>query len=357
AMFEQKDSVTVPEVQDALTGNLCRCTGYDSIIQAALDVDTSKLTRMRQLYPSEAMIIAFTKQRSVPVRIEADGRKYLNPVDLLTAVKFKSDNPETVIVAGATDVGVYCNKRGFEPAVVMSLSNIEGLCELRVENGSLIVGAKTSLAALEEFVGELIPELYNILWTFGGPGIKHAGTLAGNIANGSPIADTLPMLFVMDAQIEVQGLSGKRCIKVGSLYTGYKTLDLKPEEIITRIVIPIPKNGETLKLYKISRRKNLDISAFTAAILMTRHGNTIASIRIAYGGVGPVVVRLPKTEAFLAGQEYKLETFKNAGEVAREEISPISDVRGSAAFRNRLAENMLVKFFYETADEREFVCQ
>jgi len=357
AMFEQKDSVTVPEVQDALTGNLCRCTGYDSIIQAALDVDTSKLTRMRQLYPSEAMIIAFTKQRSVPVRIEADGRKYLNPVDLLTAVKFKSDNPETVIVAGATDVGVYCNKRGFEPAVVMSLSNIEGLCELRVENGSLIVGAKTSLAALEEFVGELIPELYNILWTFGGPGIKHAGTLAGNIANGSPIADTLPMLFVMDAEIEVQGLSGKRCIKVGSLYKGYKTLDLKPEEIITRIVIPIPKNGETLKLYKISRRKNLDISAFTAAILMTRHGNTIASIRIAYGGVGPVVVRLPKTEAFLSGQEYKLETFKNAGEVAREEISPISDVRGSAAFRNRLAENMLVKFFYETADEREFVCQ
>lgn len=357
AMFEQKDSVTPPEVKDALTGNLCRCTGYDSILKAALEVDTTKLMRMRELYPSTAMTSAFQHHRAIPVRVEADGRKYLNPVDLQSAVKFKSDNSGTVIVAGATDVGVFCNKRGFDPPVVMSLSNVEGLSELKLENGTLVIGAKTSLAALEEFVEDLIPELYQILWTFGGPGIKHAGTLAGNIANGSPIADTLPLLFVTDAGVEVVGLKGARSIKVGSFYKGYKSLDLGPDEIITRITIPVPRKEETLKLYKISRRKNLDISAFTAAILMTRRNDTIESIRIAYGGVAPVVLRLPKTEAFLSGKELRLETFQDAGAVAREEISPISDVRGSADFRYRLAENILVKFFYETASEREFACQ
>lgn len=357
AMFEQKDSVTPPEVKDALTGNLCRCTGYDSILKAALEVDTSKLMRMRELYPSAAMIDAFERHRAIPVRVEVDGRRYLNPVDLQSAVKFKAENAGTVIVAGATDVGVFCNKRGFEPASVMSLSNIEGLSDLRVESGNLVVGARTSLADLEAFVADLIPELYQILWTFGGPGIKHAGTLAGNIANGSPIADTLPFLFVMDAFVEVVGVRGTRGIRVGSLYKGYKTLDLQSDEIITRIAIPIPSKDEVLKLYKVSRRKNLDISAFTAAILMTRKDDTIDSIRIAYGGVAPVVVRLPKTEAFLAGKEIALKTFQDAGAVAKEEIAPISDVRGSADFRYRLAENILVKFFYETTAEREFACQ
>ncbi|HEY9870108.1 MAG TPA: FAD binding domain-containing protein [Candidatus Obscuribacterales bacterium] len=357
ALFEDKDNVTAQDVRDALTGNLCRCTGYDSIINSALQIDTQRLKRMRDLYPAEKVMPALEEHAGIPVLIEYAGRKYFNPADLEGALKFKSENPSAIIVAGATDVGVYCNKKGFDPPAVMSLSNVPGLSQLAVEDGVLVVGAKTSLALLEQLSKDLIPELYQILWTFGGPGIKHAGTLAGNIANGSPIADTLPFLFVMDAEVEVKSVSGQRTIKVRSLYKGYKSLDIKPEEIITRVLIPLPTERQTLKLYKVSRRKNLDISAFTAALLLTRSGSTIESVRIAYGGVAPLVLSLPQTEAFLAGKEHSLETFQAAGEVARREISPISDVRGSADFRYQLAENILLKFYYETAGERELVCR
>lgn len=357
AMFEDKDNVMAQDVRDALTGNLCRCTGYDSIINSALAVDTQRLKRMRDLYPPEKFMPGLAEHSAIPVLIEYGGRQYFNPVDLPAALKFKWENPSAIVVAGATDVGVYCNKKGFDPPAVMSLSNVRGLCQLAVEDGVLVVGAKTSLASLEQLSKDLIPELYQILWTFGGPGIKHAGTLAGNIANGSPIADTLPFLFVMDAEVEVKSVSGQRTIKVRSLYKGYKSLDIKPEEIITRVLIPLPTDRQTLKLYKVSRRKNLDISAFTAAFLLTRSGSCIESVRIAYGGVAPVVLSLPQTEAFLAGKEHCLETYQAAGEIARQEILPISDVRGSADFRYQLAENILLKFYYETAGERELACR
>ena len=134
---------------------------------------------------------------------------------------------------------------------------------------------------------------------------------------------------------------------IEKFYRGYKTLDLQPDEIITRIRIPLPGAADSLRLYKVSKRSHLDISSFTAAMLMRRRADQIESIRIAYGGVGPVVLRLPKTEEFLSGRPFALETFEEAEPVARSEITPISDVRGSADFRYLLAGNVLRKFYYE----------
>jgi xanthine dehydrogenase small subunit len=204
-----------------------------------------------------------------------------------------------------------------------------------------------SLAAFEEFVRDLVPELAPILDRFGSPQIKNAGTLAGNIANASPIADTLPFLYVTDARLELTGVNGARVVGIREFYKGYKTLDLAPDEVITRILIPLPAEGETLRLYKVSKRSHLDISSFTAAMLMKRTDGRVDSMRIAYGGVGPVVLRLPQTEAFLAGKPLAAETFRQAGEIARGEVTPISDVRGSKEFRLQLAENILCKFFHE----------
>src|SRR6185369_10618745 len=258
------------------------------------------------------------------------------------AIAFKKEHNAT-IVQGGTDVGVWINKRHYRAPAMLSIAKIAALNELREEDGAIVAGANVTLARLESFVRDRIPELYKILAIFGSPQIKNAGTLAGNIANGSPIGDTLPYLLVADASLEING--GERTVAINSFYRGYKQFDLAPGEIITRVRVPIVR--DTLKLYKVSRRRDLDISAFTAAIRLSTVDSHIAKAWIAYGGVAPTVIRLPRTEEFLAGKAISVDVFKHAGRIARDEVKPISDVRGSAEYRAQLAENIMVKAAFE----------
>ena len=338
--------VTEGDLRDALTGNLCRCTGYEPILKAGLTVKRGAWRRIDELYPPAAIAADLIEHRAEPVRISAGSRELALPVDLEGATRFKAEYPEAVVVQGATDFGVWCNKRGYLAEKILALGAVQGLDRIGLDDGALSVGGRVSLTAFEEFIRDLLPELWRMMQLFGSPQIRNAGTLAGNIANASPIADTLPFLYVAEASVELTGSRGSRTVPIGSFYRGYKKLDMAPDELITRIVIPLPKQDETLKLYKVSKRKHLDISSFTAGFRMEANG-TIQSIRIAYGGVGPVVLRLKRTEDCLKGKPLALESFEAAGEIARGEITPISDVRGSADFRLQLAENVLLKFYYD----------
>jgi xanthine dehydrogenase small subunit len=356
SMFDADKPVSRCSLKEELAGNLCRCTGYEDIIRAGLAVDKKKQPKFNQQYPPSSMVKAFKEHLQKPVLIEHDGRSFFNPLDLQSAIKFKDEHSGAVIVSGGTDVCVIANKRGFAPPHLISTSHLPDLSAIEVAGETLVVGARVTLRELEVYVRELVPEFYSVLYIFGSPQIRYAGTLVGNIANASPIADTIPFLFVTDAEVEAAGLKGNRRIKVNKLYKGYKTLDLSADEIITRVHIPLPKKNDILKLYKVSKREQLDISSFTAAIKMQRSESKIASVRIAYGGVAATVVALPETETFLTGKPFALDTFRAAGEIARKEITPISDVRGSKDYRWQLAENILVKFYHETADERELAC-
>ena len=335
-MFETCDRVNEKQVRDGLTGNLCRCTGYEPIIKAALAVDGAEAAKMRDRYPDLP-----DARDSVTVQ------NFCAPATLDEAIRFKRDHPGCTIVQGGTDVGVWVNKRNYAAPAMLSLSKIDSLNELREEDGAIVAGANTTLADFETFIADRIPELARILAIFGSPQIKNAGTLIGNIANGSPIGDTLPYLFVAGAVLELN--NGTRSVPIDRFYLGYRKFDLQPDEIITRVRVGIVR--DTLKLYKVSRRKDLDISAFTAAIRLGLTGDRIDRAGIAYGGVAPTVIRLPRTEAFLAGKAATLDTFEHAGRIARDEIKPISDVRGSADYRLQLAENIMAKFWYETFGE------
>jgi xanthine dehydrogenase small subunit len=332
-MFETCDRATEKQVRDALTGNLCRCTGYEPIIKSALAIDGQAMPKMRDVYPD-------VPDARDAVRIE----NFFAATTIEDAARFKSENPGCTILQGGTDVGVWINKRAFKAPAMLSLQKIGELNILSVKGSGMLVGANVTLSAFEEFVRERIPELYRILNIFGSTQIRSAGTLIGNIANGSPIGDTLPYLFVTDAQLELTSTSGTRAVPINTFYLGYKQFDLRPDEIITRVYVPIVE--DTVKLYKVSRRKDLDISAFTAAIRVRMNGR-IEDVRIAYGGVAPTVIRLPKTEAFLQGKSPSRDVFEQAGELARSEVKPISDVRGSADYRLQLAENILSKFWHE----------
>ena len=343
-MLEDLERPTPADVRTALTGNLCRCTGYEPIIKAA--VESFDTPRLDTVYPSAPIRSAIAAIEADPVRIGS----FFKPVDLASAIAFKAEHPNCVIVQGATDFGVWRNKRGFVPGALLSLDGVPELGDVRFEDGRIHVGGRVTLAQFESAVRDVVPPLAEIMDRFGSPQIRNVGTLAGNIANASPIADTLPFLFVAGATLELTGVSGPRTVPIKDFYLGYKKLDLRPDEIITRISIPLPADGETLKLYKVSKRSHLDISSFTAAMLMRRTDGRIDSMRIAYGGVAPVVLRLSKTEEFLAGKPVSLDTFAAAGEIARSEIAPISDVRGSREFRLQLAENVLQKFYYDACE-------
>ncbi|HEX7706482.1 MAG TPA: FAD binding domain-containing protein [Thermoanaerobaculia bacterium] len=340
-VFEETPAPVADQVRCGLTGNLCRCTGYEPIIRAALETRDQPL--IEDLYPGEPILAAIREHERIPVLTS----KFSKPSDLESAIAFKAEHSSTVIVQGATDVGVWRTKRQFPLDAVLSLDAIPGLREVNLEEGVLSVGGSATLAQFEEAVRDRVPELREIMDRFGSPQIRNAGTLAGNIANASPIADSLPFLFVTESAVELTGRSGTRRVAIGDFYLGYKKLDVQQDEIITRILIPLPAPGEILRLYKVSKRSHLDISTFTAGFLLRRSADRIESIRIAFGGVAPVVLRLPRTEKFLAGKQIALETFQQAGGIARTEVAPISDVRGSKEYRLRLAETILSKFYWE----------
>lgn len=354
---ETKERASAQDIKDALTGNLCRCTGYVSIIESGLQVDQTEVKSLHELYPPDKMKQVLAASLAEEVDIVAPNKRVYIPVTLEQAVRFKAENKNAIIVSGGTDVCVNMNKREYEPAIVMSFSRIGGLSDITIQDDTLAVGGTTTLTKLEEFAKENIPELHHLLWLFGSPQIRNAGTLAGNIANASPIADTPPFLFVMDAQLELSGSNGTRIVEITKFYKGYKQFDLNHDEIISRILIPLPKPAEIIKLYKVSKRTHLDISSFTAAFRLKLNGDNIESAAVCYGGVGPVVLRMPATEEFLQGKPFSVETFLKAGDIAVSEITPISDVRGSKEFRNQLGRNILVKFFHEVRQtRRESAC-
>jgi xanthine dehydrogenase small subunit len=154
----------------------------------------------------------------------------------------------------------------------------------------------------------------------------------------------MPALFVLQAEVELVGPGGRRRVNMNDFYTGYRRTAMRPDELLAAVHVPLPADDELFACYKISKRRDLDISSFTAAVWMRAEGETIAAARVAYGGVAATIVRLPQTEAALVGQPLTTATLRRAGRTARAEIKPISDVRGSAEYRGQLAENILLKF-------------
>jgi xanthine dehydrogenase small subunit len=289
-------------------------------------------------------------KESIELRAPSEERLHLCglPADLEEALEFLSEHPDATIVAGATDIGVRINKTSTVPDSILDLNRVAELDGIAVHEGELAVGARTSWTALEAACEELIPEFHKIIALFGAPQIRHVGTIGGNIANASPIADSLPFLYVMDAELELRSANGTRRVPIIEFYKGYKKLDLRPGELIARVRVPLPGDDELLRLYKVSRRRDLDIASFTAAVRVRLAGDTISGAAVAFGAVGPTVIRARRTEEFLFGRPLNEATMQAAGDVAVAEIAPISDVRGAADYRYQLTRNILLKFYHES---------
>ncbi len=212
---------------------------------------------------------------------------------------------------------------------------------------TLSVGANVTWAELQAYTKDSLPDIYALTERFGSPQVRNVATVVGNIAYGSPVADSSCLLLVMGAELELASARGVRRALIADFHTGPNETTISPDEIITHLRIPLPARDEIVKLYKISKRKEMDVSTFRAAIRVALREKAIASAAIAYSGIAPTARRLGRTESFLIGKPFLERTFRDAGRVARDEIEPISDVRGSRNFRWRLAENVLLKFYHD----------
>ncbi|OGS39668.1 MAG: hypothetical protein A2506_06220 [Elusimicrobia bacterium RIFOXYD12_FULL_66_9] len=346
ALAAGNDAISEKKARNGLTGNLCRCTGYDSILKAAQAIPLAGMTGLSERWHSDEHMREFVELRGRSVAIESGGIGVFIPATLADALRLKKSLPGLKIVGGATDTGVLVNK-GVEKSVrVMSLAHVPELSQVRKDGEWAEVGASVTLDDLEAFAEAEAPELGRLLHVFASPQIKNRATLAGNAVNASPIGDLIPFLMVSDAELELKSAGGGRRVALDAFYQGYKKIDLRPDELVAAVRFRLPSTGSVTRLYKASRRKDLDISAVAFAARLELDGRTIRSARLAFGGVAPTVLRMKEIEALWTGAEFTRELVARAS--ADLPVTPISDVRGSKEFRLRLCRNLMLKFADET---------
>lgn len=349
----EKKTITEKKAKNYLTGNLCRCTGYQPIIKAAVSIDMTKAVLLKERYYDAEWIEEVKQMKNHSLMMNLGDKKIFLPVTINEALKAKNADPELRLIAGSTDIGVVINKGRMTTPKTMALYHIKELKKISHDKAFLTVGATVTLSELEDYIENILPEFKNILHVFASPQIKNQGTLIGNVVNASPIGDTIPFLMSADACVVLESVSGKREVMMKDFYLGYKTLNMNKDEIVTAIKIPMIKTNELVKLYKVSVRKDLDISAVTFAGILEIENEKIKSARFSLGGVAATVIRLKDIETKALGADFKRETFENFAKMIPALINPLSDLRASKEYRIKVAQNFFLKSFDELNGEMQ----
>lgn len=357
-MLERHAQADARTAANYLTGNLCRCTGYAPIIEAAVKVRANEKHAVARHYSNAHQIADALQARSQSMRIEHEGATLFAPATLREAVTFAALNPGFTVLGAATDLGVQVNKGKPLSRAILSLHLIDELYESKVSRRGADFGARVTLAQVRRVCESVAPEFARFLNLFASPQIKNVATLVGNIATASPIGDTLPFLLIAGGKVHVASRAGgkgpirRRAIPITGLYLGYRKLALEAGEIITHVSFDRAKPREVMRLFKVSQRKDLDISAVSGAFSVSlgarRRGKppTLASARIAYGGIAATPLRMPEVEDALCG-ELTPERVAAVAQLIAKSIAPISDLRASAAYRRVTAANLFRRFASE----------
>jgi xanthine dehydrogenase small subunit len=334
------------QIDDALSGNLCRCTGYRPIIDAA--------ARMSELPPVDFDRAALTTALTAIARGSlathgAPGHQFHAPrtVDELLALRVAY--PQALLLAGSTDVGLWVTKQLRELGDIIYLGQIDALKHIVERPDMLEIGAGVSLDNAYQAVCRHYPDQLSTMWQrFASLPIRQAGTIGGNLANGSPIGDSMPWLIALGAEIVLQGGAGERVLALEDFYLGYQKKDLRPDEFVRAVRVPLPRADIAFRTYKLAKRFDQDISAVCAAFAFRFDGATISEARIAFGGMAATPQRAHKTEALLAGQPWTEAVLARAIDMLALDYAPLSDMRASSAYRLTTAQNLLRRFWYET---------
>jgi xanthine dehydrogenase small subunit len=343
ALYEDPGSgpVSRQAVQRALSGNLCRCTGYRPIIDAAqrmMDLPAKRLDRLA------------VRKALTAIAPAGDGGAYLQPMQLGHLLQLRAAHPQAQIVAGGTDVGLWVTKQHRQFDQILDLTRVTELKRIEAGEGRLRVGAAVTLEEAYRALAGHWPELDAFAARFAGLPVRNSGTLGGNVANGSPIGDSMPLLIALRAQVVLASLRGERALPLEEFYTGYRQSRLAADEVVAFMDIPLPsaEPEQWLRAYKISKRYDDDISALCAVFKLRLQAGRVAEISIGAGGVAATPARAQLTEAALQGQPWNGATVERAAQVLRGEFSPISDMRASADYRRQVLGHLLQRLWLQT---------
>jgi xanthine dehydrogenase small subunit len=333
------------EIDDALSGNLCRCTGYRPIIDAA--------RMMGDLPPvsfdRHALHEALQKlQREDMFTYVIDGQHFHAPRTLEQLVAVRAAFPAACLLAGSTDVGLWVTKQMRNLGDIIYIGQVTELKALREADGTLDIGAGVPLNDVYRAVCEHYPQLSEMWQRFASLPIRHAGTLGGNVANGSPIGDSMPWLIALGAEIVLRSAAGQRQMPLENFYLGYQKKDLQTGEFVEAVQIPLPRPDVQFRTYKLAKRYDQDISAVCAAFGFTLDGDVVREARIAFGGMAATPKRAMLTESFINGKTWNEATLTQAMALLAQDYAPLSDMRASDRYRMKAAQNLLRRFWLET---------
>jgi len=339
--------ITRADAQHALSGNLCRCTGYRPILDAA-----QTMLGLPAVPVDEAKTLSKLKLLAqIPRPLEAD-LAYKSPTTLRDLLAARAKHPQAQIVAGCTDVGLWVNKMHMDFAQVLDVTQVAELKRVEQYPHHIAIGAAVTLTdAFAALVADR-PQLGAFASRFAGLPVRNAGTLGGNVANGSPIGDSMPLLIALGANVVLMAMRrGKivhRELRLEDLYTGYRKNVMAPDEVLAWIKVPKAVEKERSCVYKISKRFEDDISAVCLALNLHIVNGKVAHASIGVGGVAATPVRAVKTQAALLGQPWTADTVMTAMATLRAEFSPISDMRASSAYRTEVLGNLLQRYWLES---------
>jgi xanthine dehydrogenase small subunit len=344
----QGETITRELAQTELSGNLCRCTGYRPILEAAQQM--ASLPTVRLDHP--AIIRQLAQIQPPTPDVDSAYQMPSTLVELLTA---RSSQPKAQLVAGCTDVGLWVNKLHKQFDTVIDVSRVAELRRIEQHAGSLVIGAAATLQDTFTALLQSWPELKNFAARFAGLPVRNSGTLGGNVANGSPIGDSMPLLIALKSRLVLASVRGEREMPLEDFYTGYRQNLLAADEVLAFVKVPLPtasSQTSLLRAYKISKRYDDDISAVCLVLNLTLEGGVVSDISMGVGGVAATPVRALKTEVALRGHPWTAANVQAAMQTLCAEFEPISDMRASSGYRRQVLGNLLQRFWLESQGEQ-----
>ena len=346
ALYRTEREPDEAQVRQALSGNLCRCTGYRPILAAA---------RRMYEYPavSEPDAALIERLRAIRVtrekRLTGQGSSYVAPTTVAGLARACAEQPDAIIVAGGTDVGLWVTKKYMDLPALIYVGNVAELKAITRSDAHVDIGAAVSLTDAFAVLETEYPGLHEIARRFASPPICNAGTLGGNVANGSPIGDSMPALIALGSSVILQAGVTTRCLPLEEFYLDYMKKDLRAGEFLLAVRVPRAREGRILRSYKIAKRFDQDISAVCAAFCIELKDGKATAARVAFGGMAATPRRALECEKALTGAQWDTAGVANAARALARDFRPLTDMRASVQYRSRVAANLLQRFYAEVS--------
>ncbi|EHL20392.1 molybdopterin dehydrogenase [Acidovorax sp. NO-1] len=340
------EPITRELAQEELSGNLCRCTGYRPILDAA-----QQMAALPAMAVNEAQLLQKLELLALDQQALEANSSYISPTTLPDLLAARAAHPTAQVVAGCTDVGLWITKQHKQYGRILDVTRVAELRQVQQDTRAITLGAAVTLTDAFAALTAQWPQLHSFATRFAGLPVRNSGTLGGNVANGSPIGDSMPLLIALRAQVVLASVRGERTLALEDLYTGYRQNVMAPDELLVRIVVPRPGVTEVLRAYKISKRFDDDISAVCLVINLDIEADVVRRASIGAGGVAATPARARQTEAALTGQPWTADTIARAAHTLQAEFSPISDMRASGAYRSAVLASLWQRFWLESQGE------